>query len=150
MGTKAVILKNDLSELGRLAEVTEQFGAEHHWPAKATYAVNLSLDEAVTNVISYGYDDAAEHLIQIRFSFEDRQLTVAIEDDGRPFNPLDQAGPDLSKPLEQREPGGLGVFLVRKMMDHVEYHRRADRNVLIMKKRIKPSLAGEETRGGNR
>ena len=145
-----VTLKNDLAELNRLAEVTEKFGEAHHWPAKETYGVNLSLDELVTNVISYGYDDGAEHQISIRFSFENGLLTLVMVDDGRPFDPSATPDPQLDQPLEERMAGGLGIFLVRKIMDQVEYRREAEKNIFVMKKQIQSGRIEKEKRDGDR
>ncbi len=136
MDELVVMLKNDLTELGRLARVIEEFGERNHWPVKIIYGVNLSLDELVTNIISYAYTDAAEHQIALRVAFEQPRLTVVLEDDGRPFNPLEAPQPDLAIPVEEREIGGLGIFLVRKTMDHLEYSRRENKNILVMTKTI--------------
>lgn len=149
MGAMEVTLKNNLAELDRLTLVIEEFGTKHQWPLKLIYGINLALDELVTNVISYGYEDAGEHEIHVRFSVENEQLRLVIEDDGRPFNPLDVAEPDLTKPIEERDVGGLGIFLVRKTMDHVEYQRRANRNILTMTKHIQPPLPEAKARDGN-
>ena len=149
MGKLDIILKNDLAELTRLAELTEQFGEEHAWPARVIYGVNLSLDELVTNVISYGYEDAQAHQILIHFSFENGVLTLLMEDDGRAFNPLDIPEPDVSKPLEERATGGLGIFLVRKTMDQVEYRRNGGRNILKMTKKIDQTPHQKPTSHGN-
>ena len=88
------------------------------------------------NVISYGYDDSDEHEIMIRLSCKGEEVTAEVEDDGRPFNPLEVAEPDTSKALEERPVGGLGIHLARKLMDDVEYKRQQEKNLLAMKKRI--------------
>src|SRR5687768_2517676 len=100
MGDLVVNLKNDLAELDRLARLTAEFGQQHHWPARAIYAVNLALEELFTNQISYGYDDQAEHQVRIEMSFAAGVLTIRMIDDGRPFNPLERAEPTLDRPLE--------------------------------------------------
>jgi len=63
-------------------------------------------------------------------------LTAELEDDGRPFNPLEAAEPDLSIPLEERKIGGLGIFLVRKFTTDLAYQRHDEKNLLILKKKI--------------
>lgn len=146
---RSLVLKNKLAELERLARATEQFGAEHHLSPQVVYQINLVLDELVTNVISYGYADADEHDIRIRLTAEPGRLRLVFEDDGRPFNPLEQAPPQLTGAVEDREEGGLGIFLVRKMMDRVEYRREGNRNILVMEKRV-PSPPEKETDHGNR
>ena len=100
------------------------------------FAVDLAIDEVVTNVISYGFGDAAEHLIQVRLVLNSGELTLEVEDDGKPFDPLCQPPPNLTLALEDRPIGGLGIHLVRNLMDCTEYRRQHDRNLLIMRKKV--------------
>jgi serine/threonine-protein kinase RsbW len=94
------------------------------------------LDEVVANIINHGYDDTAEHQIRVTLAFDGSELGIRVEDDGRAFDPLQAPPPDLDLPLEERPVGGLGIHIVRSVMDAVEYQRDGDRNVLIMKKAI--------------
>lgn len=137
MNTITIKLKNNLRELERLSQMVNEFGEAHRLSPKVLYALNLSLDEILTNVIYYGYDDTNEHHIIIRISLKDEELTAEVEDDGKPFNPLEAAKPDLEKPLEERQVGGLGIHLVMNLMDTVEYKRQGNKNLLVMKKKIK-------------
>jgi anti-sigma regulatory factor (Ser/Thr protein kinase) len=132
----SILFKNKLSEIERLGQVVEEFAALHHLPPNLVFEINVALEEILTNVISYGYDDSGEHEIMMRLSCKGDEMTAEVEDDGRPFNPLEAAEPDTSKPLEERPVGGLGIHLVRKFMDRVEYRRRQGKNLLVMKKRI--------------
>jgi serine/threonine-protein kinase RsbW len=133
----SIQLKNDLAELERLSQAIADFAAGSGLPAKFLFDINLALEEIVTNVISYGYEDDREHAITVRFLLEQEELTAEVEDDARPFNPLDAPEPDLDRPLEERPIGGLGIHLVRKVMDRLEYRRQDGKNILIMKKRVK-------------
>ena len=135
----AILFKNQLAEIERLGQVMEEFAALHHLPPNLVFELNLALEEILTNVISYGYDDSDEHEILIRLSCKGEEITAEVEDDGRPFNPLEAAEPDTDKPLEERSVGGLGIHLVRKLMDDVEYKRQQGKNLLAMKKRIPPT-----------
>lgn len=130
-----VRLRNDLSELERIAGVVERFGSEHGLPGKAVFEINLALDEVLTNVISYAYDDGGQHEIEVRLSIPGEDVMVEVSDDGRPFDPLAVAPAELDQPLDERRIGGLGVHLVRRVMDRLEYRRDAGRNVLTMHKR---------------
>ncbi|MEN6461574.1 MAG: SpoIIE family protein phosphatase, partial [Syntrophomonas sp.] len=129
-------LKNRLEEISVLAEAIEDFGAVNNLPKEAIFQVNLSLDELLTNTISYGFSAGGEHEIIIELALRDKTLTIEIRDDGLPFNPLQHSEPDISQDIEERPIGGLGIHLVRKMMDDIEYRREADCNVLIMKKHL--------------
>src|SRR4051794_9450263 len=117
----AIELKNDLAELERLAAALAEFGNRHALPARLVSELNLALEEIITNIISYGFEDSAAHTIRIELQLTDRLLTTRVEDDGRPFDPLDAGEPDVSAALEDRPVGGLGILLVRKLMDHVVY-----------------------------
>ena len=89
----------------------------------------------MTNIISYVYADGAEHQIGVRVALDGDGVTVRVEDDGRAYNPLDTPTPDLQLDVEERPIGGLGVHIVRSMMDTLEYRRENDRNILTMRKR---------------
>ncbi len=128
-------LKNSLSEIARLAHAVEIFGSRHALPARLIFEVNLALEEILANVISYGYDDDAEHDIVVRLTMQAGEMAVQVEDDGRAFNPLDVAAPLLDVPLQDRRIGGLGVHLVRSVTDRVEYRREGDKNILVITKR---------------
>lgn len=128
-------LKNDLAELSRLNKSIEEFAESNHLSADILFALNLSLEEIVTNVISYGYDDDDDHKILVRIQFSNGEVIVEVEDDGAPFNPLEADEPDIDKPLEDRQIGGLGIHLVKNYMDDLEYKRTGDKNILMMKKK---------------
>jgi anti-sigma regulatory factor (Ser/Thr protein kinase) len=93
-------------------------------------------DELLGNIINYAYTDEQEHTIEVRVEFFGDRLTVTIEDDGIPFNPLEKDTPDTELPLEERKIGGLGIHLVRNMMDKVSYQRRITKNRLTLVKNI--------------
>ena len=138
MAEAAVVeLKNDLSEIARLARIVDDFARHHQIEAQTTRNMHLVLDEILTNIISYGYDNGGEHHIIARFNLERGHWTVAVEDDGKPFNPLDAPEPDTNQLLEERPIGGLGIHLVRKNVDELEYRRQKDKNILIMKLKLK-------------
>ena len=129
-------LKNDLSELGRLTQAITEYCESAELSPQILFALNLSLEEVVANVMSYGFDNDQEHLIIIRISRTDAGLHIEVEDDGIAFNPLEQKPPDIDAPIEERPIGGLGIHLVRHYMDALEYRRDKERNILSMKKSI--------------
>lgn len=133
---RTLTLHNRLSELERLAHEVTAFGQAQRLPEPVSHALNLALDEIVTNIISYGYDDQAEHQISLRLSLQAGEVTVEVEDDARPFNPLEAPAPDLTAPLEERSEGGLGIHLARTVMDGLEYRRQNGKNYLVMRKRV--------------
>ncbi len=98
------------------------------------FFLSLSLEELVTNCIKYGYDDTAEHTIEIELSVTDRRLTIVVIDDGHAFNPLEERLPDLGQPIENRPIGGLGLHLLREMADEMTYERRDKTNRVSLTK----------------
>ena len=129
-------LKNDLSELQRLTRVITEYCESSGFSSQILFALNLSLEEVVANVISYGFEDEREHLILVKINRSDNGLEIEVRDDGRTFNPLEQKPPDTSAPIEERPIGGLGIHLVRHYMDALEYTRQDGRNILSMKKNV--------------
>lgn len=129
-----VELKNNISETERLSQIVSDFSEANGLSIGDSYALNLSLEEILTNVISYGYEDNNEHTITIRISLKDKELIAEVEDDGKPFNPLEAPEPDIEKPLEDRPVGGLGIHLVRNLMDGLEYKRELGKNILMMRR----------------
>lgn len=132
-------VRNNLSEIGTVRQVITDFAERCQLPPDVLFAVNLALEEVLTNVISYGFSDDHDHAIDVRIDVGDGQLTAEVEDDGRPFNPLEYLAPDTTKPLVERPIGGLGIHLMRRFMDELEYRRHSGKNLLIMKKHWPPA-----------
>ncbi len=129
-------LKNELEEIRLLAEAIELWGEENGIPGKILFQLNLALDELLTNTITYGYPEGGEHEIRLRLVPEgEKELLIEIRDDGLAFNPLEVKAPDLKQDIEERPIGGLGIHLVRQMLDEIEYRRENGHNVLLMKKK---------------
>lgn len=127
-----ITLKNDLIEIERLAGHVRDFGRENRLSEDLVWEIRLVLEEILTNIISYGYEDRADHVIRVVIVNAEQDITLRICDDARPFNPLEQPGPDLEIPMEDRKIGGLGIHLVRELMDEIEYRREDDGNLLVM------------------
>ncbi len=132
--TLEISLVNDLKEIVRVAEQIDEFCASRAIASEVAYAVNLALDEILTNTISYGYADDEPHQIEIRVRPEAEALVVVIVDDSAAFDLSNAPTPDIGAPLEERPLGGLGLFLVHQMMDSVEYRREGERNIVTLKK----------------
>ena len=129
-------LGNRLEELDRLHAFVEQFSSTNGLSTDNAFALRLAIEELVTNVILHGYDDDAEHAIVVSLSLDAGAVVVEMEDDGRSFDSTQAPAVDLSLDPQQRRIGGLGLHFVRSTMDEMTYHRRGNRNHLLMKKRI--------------
>lgn len=134
-----IVLSNDLSEIEKLRRELESFGKKCGLSSKTLFELNLILEEVVANVISYAYGDDQRHEIVVRADLRDGELVIEVEDDGRPFNPLQVPPPDLERSLEEMQVGGLGLHLVRELTSSLEYDRREERNRLVMRKKTECS-----------
>ena len=112
----------------------EELGQREEWPDSLVFKVNLVLEELGLNILSYGGSGTDRRPeIEIVLTSEDDSLTIEVLDDGQPFNPLaDAVEPDIEAILDDRPIGGLGVHLVRTLMDDLSYQRAAGRNLLKM------------------
>jgi serine/threonine-protein kinase RsbW len=98
--------------------------------------MHLALEEHLANIIAHGGNPGPSGTITVRFALEPAALRVEIEDDAGPFNPLNAPTVDTAVPLEEKPLGGLGILLIRKSVDELEYRRAGDRNVLVMRNRL--------------
>lgn len=142
--TTHIILRNEISEVQRLKATMVEYGNNHQIADEVIQDVNLVLEEAISNIIFYGYEDKKAHQIEVAMSLNETTLVFEIKDDGKPFNPLEAPEPDLEIPFEDREIGGMGIHLVRTLMDELAYRTEQGKNVLIMKKHLPPPLSGEQ------
>jgi len=129
-----LILKNDLSELDRVMTFVTDLCLRNSIPPEIEYDLNLALDELVTNVARYAYPGGGEHHFTLQISLNNKEFVARLEDDGVEFNPTEYPLPDLDAPLEKRKEGGLGIFLVRQIMNSIEYQRVAGKNVVTLRK----------------
>ena len=100
------------------------------------YAVRLSCEEIIVNIINYAYPAGTDGYIGVHVTTNQGKLCIEIQDGGIPFTPIEKEEPDISRDLEEREIGGLGIFLVFQMMDEVEYRYEEGKNKLMMRKKI--------------
>jgi anti-sigma regulatory factor (Ser/Thr protein kinase) len=133
---KHFVIENQIGELSTLAEQIDDLAAQ--WELSQTMAMNINLviEEAVSNIIFYAFNNNNKHKIKISISLKNKLLTIRITDDGIPFNPLEQQQPDINLPAEERPVGGLGIFLISHMMDELNYIRKGNQNILTLYKSL--------------
>ena len=132
----SMVIGNDLGQLAGFLDAFEEFAGKAGIPPAVTARVGMAFDELLANTISYGYADGERHEIHVDVDVHSDHLTVVLSDDGVPFNPFTRKDPDTSLAIEEREIGGLGIHLVKNVMDEVSYERKVDRNVLTLVKRF--------------
>src|SRR4051794_8070581 len=112
-----LVVATDISELGRLHDSVSRFCQQHKLPAEIEDDLTLVLEEILINVIRYGHPEGGKHDILVRLSLDEDDVVAAVEDDGVAFNPLEAPEPDTDSPLEKRPIGGLGILLIRSLMN---------------------------------
>jgi serine/threonine-protein kinase RsbW len=137
MEDKTLTITNQMDELAIVVDYLDSLGEEWELSPALVFSLNLVLEEALTNTILYGFDeDDHQHNIAINFTKKGDEVAIMIVDDGREYDPTLKADPDITLPVEERPIGGLGIFLIKKIMDQVEYVRKDNRNFLMLTKNI--------------
>ena len=134
-------IKNEVSEFKALNASLAQFLAAHEVPSRAAYTVDLAVEELVMNVIRYAFIDDDTHPIDIEIAIEGDQVVLRIADEGRPFDPREN--PELDLDADDRQVGGLGLYLVVDMVDMLKYQRVDEQNRV----EVRISMTAEEQVG---
>ncbi len=130
-------LHNDVQEIPRLATFIEEIAENHAIDMATSMNLNLAMEEAVVNVMNYAYPKESVNNIDITAEVDDEEIAFSIADSGIPFDPTQKGEPDLTLDAEDRPIGGLGIHLVRQLMDTLDYRYENGHNILTLKKRIK-------------
>ena len=131
-----LVLHNSVDQISQLADFLQEIADEKGLDASTAMNINLALEEAVTNVIMYAYPEGTDGLVDLEAILRDDSLVFILKDNGTPFDPTAAPEADVTLSAEERKIGGLGIFLVRKIMDTVHYVRSDGQNVLSMTKNI--------------
>ena len=134
---RRLTLHNDVKETPRIAEFMDDVVGETGIDPMLASGLNLALEEAVVNVMNYAYPKGEVGHIYLEVFANDVRLKFVITDNGVPFDPTTASEPDVTADLEDRPIGGLGIFLVRQLMDSVNYERVNGENVLTLRKMLK-------------
>ena len=131
-----LILHNDIQQIPQLAEFVETIANEKRLGQSLAMSLNLALEEAVTNVILYAYPNGADGLVDVEAILKEHSIEFIITDSGVPFDPTAAPEADVTLSIDERPIGGLGIYLVRQLMDELRYQRVDGKNVLSMTKLI--------------
>ncbi|MCD6205001.1 MAG: ATP-binding protein [Candidatus Marinimicrobia bacterium] len=131
----SIQILNKIPEIKRVCDAVADFNRQHSLSEKIIFTFHLAIDEILTNIISYGYTDQNDHNIDIPYSLEKNQLKLKITDDGNPFDPTQAPKPDLKSDLEHRKIGGLGIYLIKNMMNDIKYSSENGKNTLVLTKK---------------
>lgn len=131
---KVLKIYNEITELSKVATLVKEVGEELQLTSELVFNLNLVLEEAVSNIIYYAYPKNVEHEIVVQAELIDKSLVFTLTDRGKPFDPTQVADADITLSGEERQIGGLGIFLIKQIMNEVEYQRVEGRNVFTLKK----------------
>ena len=134
---KTIILANEISEISRLYDFIEEIGNEFSLPPDVIFNLNLVLEEAVVNIINYAYPKEEHQSIYLSASLHEGSVIFVLTDTGKEFDPTMVPDADISLSAEDRQIGGLGIFLIRQIMNEVKYERIEGKNVLTLEKKLR-------------
>ena len=133
---KKLVLKNEIFEINKLAVFIKELGEELDLASDWVFNLNLVLEEAVSNVILYGYPKEKQQEIVLTANKSDKNLIFVLSDTGKEFDPTQAPDADVTLSAEERQIGGLGIFLFRQIMDEVKYQRIDGKNSLTLIKQL--------------
>jgi len=126
----------DPDGMGKVNAAFARFAEAHALPDAVRRSLSVALDELLANELSHGMAGRDTGLLTVDAELDQERLTVTLTDDGPPFDPLTQAAPDTTLSVDDRPIGGLGIHLVRELMDEVRYERRDGHNVVVLVKHL--------------
>ena len=133
---KKLVIKNDISEISKLATFIGELSEELDFTPELNFNLNLVLEEAISNVILYAYGKEEQKEISLVAYLSDNNLVFVLTDSGMEFDPTKVPDADVTLSAEELEIGGLGIYLIRQIMNTVEYQRIDGKNVLTMRKEL--------------
>ena len=134
---KSLTLEATIENIPRVTAFVDELLEKNDCAMKAQLQIDVAIDEIFCNIASYAYGGATgEVTVQFDLDPSTRMASITFIDGGIPFDPLQQTDPDVTLSIEERQVGGLGIFLVKKTMDRMEYRREDDRNILTIHKCI--------------
>jgi serine/threonine-protein kinase RsbW len=133
---KEIRIKNRVEELERVNAFIEEIGEELELSMEMQLNLNLVMEEMVSNIIFYAYPEGTEAEIELKAESDGKELTFVLTDQGREFDPTLTDDVDMDTNPAERDLGGMGIFIVRNIMNNVTYQRLEGKNLLTMKKSI--------------
>jgi serine/threonine-protein kinase RsbW len=132
--TVDVRIRNDVSEIGIVRDTLDDLAREFGIPVRALTQLQVALDEVVSNVIKHSWDDGTQHEFLVRVTVQPRGVDLEIFDDGREFDPMTAPSPNHAPEGQRPRPGGLGIHMIKKLVDHFAYERIDGRNHTTLSK----------------
>ena len=133
---RSITLPNDVQAVPQLAEFVDEVCEALGFDMGLAMKMNLAIEEAVVNVMNYAYPEGEKGNVDIEAKADDNNVSFVITDSGAPFDPTAKGDVDTSLGVEERSIGGLGIHLIRQLMDSIDYKRDNGQNVLTLTKKL--------------
>ena len=140
-----VQIRNDVSEIGIVRDTMDDLAREFGMPARALTELQVALDEVVSNVIKYSWHDGGQHEFLVRITMQPDRVDVEIFDDGRAFDPMAAPSPNTAPAGQPPPRGGLGIHMIKKLVDHFTYERTDGRNHTTLRKKCDIGTVAERS-----
>ena len=129
-----VRIRNDVAAIGIVRDTLDNLGREFGIPVRALTHLHVALDEVVSNVVKYSWDDGGQHELLVRITVRPDRVDLEIFDDGREFDPMTAPPPNVAPGGQRPPPGGRGIHMIKKLVDHFTYERIDGRNHTTLSK----------------
>ena len=140
MGKKLITLEAKVEKLAEITGIMDEMLEEADCDMKTQLTLDMALEEMFVNVAHYAYLESElpeeEQTMDVEFEVENGKITITITDSGKPFDPLKKPDPDITLSAEERQIGGLGIYMVKQSMDNVAYEYKDGKNIFMMDKAL--------------
>jgi len=127
---------NRREDMPTIAAMIDRFAAAHRLSRAELHDLHVAMDEILTNIIAYAYEEGRLGEILVRLTYHTSEVLADVEDNGRPFDPTQFPAPDLRRALRERKVGGMGIHFARSLMDDLVYSRAGGKNRLRLRKTL--------------
>ncbi len=140
MGKKLITLEAKVEKLAEITGIMDEMLEEADCDMKTQLTLDMALEEMFVNVAHYAYLESElpeeKQTMDVEFEVENGKITITITDSGKPFDPLKKPDPDITLSAEERQIGGLGIYMVKQSMDNVSYEYKDGKNIFMMDKAL--------------
>jgi anti-sigma regulatory factor (Ser/Thr protein kinase) len=134
---KELTVDATVENIATVTDFVDELLEHYACPMKAEMQINIAIDELLGNIAQYAYDpDVGPATIKVEVTQDPLAVVLTFIDSGVPYDPLAKADPDITLPAEQRQLGGLGIYMVKKSMDDITYEYKNGQNILRIKKNL--------------
>lgn len=134
--THKITVQASTEHLAEVRDFVASYATKHGIPAHEVEDIRLAVDEAYTNIIKHAYQNDNSQFVEIIMGSDENEFWISLTDNGESFDPTAYPRPDVRKKIKDKERGGVGVFLMKKLMDRIEYYKHKDSNELRMIKKL--------------